>query len=228
LTQQTTLAELKARALDYADMTGSGFPDSNRLVDYINAGLSELHDILVNSYEDYFRKSLTFAIVNNQEEYDLPDDFYKVLKVYYKSSDRRFKMERFQLDEIDGYRTSALSGGDVEFWYIPHYHKLSTDNESVNVAVPVGWEDFVALHAAIRLLAREESDPAPLMAERERQRQRIVESAEPRDAGTANTVGDFHGRWNNAQHIFRFEERYLRYRVLGQKIHLLEFEYLGL
>lgn len=223
-----TLQELKNRALDYADMTASDFPDEARLTDYVNSGLSTLHDVLVNTYDDYFRKTTNITLVNGQEEYDLPSDFYKVLQPYFISSDRRFKIERFNLHELDGFRQSPLGVGTVEFWYVPTYKKLEQPQETVDTVLAPGWEDYVALHAAIRLLTREESDPSALMAERDATLRRIVDMAEPRDIGTPLTIGDYYGRWNNAQHIFRFEERYIRYRVMGNKIHFIEFEYLGL
>jgi hypothetical protein len=209
-------------------MKGSDFPDIQHVNDYINAGLSELHDMLVQSYSDYLMKITTIPIVPGTEAYALPSDFLKARKVFYTSGDRRFPMERFNEDEIGGYRSSPVGGGDIEVWYIPQFTKLTDDDSTVDVSVPIGWEDFVCLHAAVRLLMREESDATPLMQEREIQRNKIVNAAEPRDAGQASRVGDYYGRWNDAQELFNQERRYLRYNVLGDYIRFIEYEYLGL
>lgn len=222
-----TLRSLKDRALDYADMTGSGFPDESRLADYINSGLSELYDMLINAYEDYARKKTTIALTAGTEDYDLPSDFLKSRKLYYLSNGRRFNLRQYHLGEVSGYRTSPIFGGSVELWYIPQYAPLLSDEETISNVFPVGWEDFAALNAAVRLSIREESDPSALIQEREIQRQRIIESAEPRDVGESGAVADYYGRYNSAYQYFGFEERYFKYHILGQKISFIEFEYLG-
>lgn len=221
-----TLAELRDRALDYADMAGTGFPDLDRVTDYINAGLSDLHDILVNSYEDYFRSATNLALVSGTETYALPTDFYKVLEVFYLSQNRRYAIEKYERKEIDGFQTGPLRSATVELVYVPQLTKLAADTDQVSIAVPVGWEDYVALHAGARLLMREESDPAPLLLERDRLAAKFVDLADPRDVANQGATEDVYGRWNKAGAYFR-EERYLRYRIMGNNIHFIEFEHLG-
>lgn len=226
MTQPTTLENLRARALDYADMTGSDFPDAARLDNYINVGLGQLHDLLINSYQDYYRKTQTLTLVPGTEEYDLPDDFLKSLEVFYEVSDRRYSIPRFSRGEIDGYRKGALTGGTVTHWYAPQVARLSEPLDKVDLTVPFSWEDYVALAAAVRLLVREESDPSLLVTLLAAERQRIIDMAEPRDEGSQGAVEDVYGRFNRAADHFR-EWRYLRYRIMGSKIHFFEFEYLG-
>ena len=67
-----TLEDLKTRALDYADMTGTTFPVTARLEEYVNDALSEVYDMLVSAYADYFHKSTTVTLVAGTEGYDLP------------------------------------------------------------------------------------------------------------------------------------------------------------
>lgn len=223
-----TLGELKLRALDYADMGNSAFPDSERLTNYINSGLSRLHDMLVDSYADYYRKTKSYTLVVGTEEYELPSDFLKASKVFYVSGSRRYRIERFELNEIDGYKTTgAVTSGTVELWYYPQLTKLVNDIDSIEIAIPVGWEEYVALHAAIRLLIREESDPGPLMAEREEERQRIMSMAEPRDAGEPKAISDSYGRWATGYSYIGSNERHYKYRIMGNKIHFVELESLG-
>lgn len=228
MAQTATLKQLTDRALDYADMTGSEFPDPDRLIDYVNDGLAELHDILVNSFEDYFLERHTFTIAAGQEEYDLPADFYKLKKLWYVTSGRRFKIERFVLDQIDGYRQTPITGGTCELWYVPEFTPLQLPNEKVSIAVPVSWEDYAALYAAQRLLMREESDTAVVSMELEKTRQKIINNATPRDAGEAESIGEFYGRWEYARHLLRFDERYFKYRLMGNKLRIIEIEYLGI
>lgn len=215
-----TLASLRARALDYADMASSSFPVEDRVRDYINAGLGELHDLLINAFEDYARELSTISLMNGTEAYSLPSDFYKALKVFALHGGHRYRLRRFSLDELDQlqddenfvsytpddvnlrYRimgdqiffTPVPSGGSVELWYAPQLTELADEGDTVSVMVPVSWEDFVALHAAIRLKIKEESDPSALMTERERIRQNIVAFSATRDAAEPQTVADV-TRW---------------------------------
>lgn len=224
-----TLADLRARALDYADMTGSSFPVVDRVRDYINAGLADVYDLLVNSYEDYFRESTEITMVANQEAYNLPSNFYKLLECYYLSGSgtgaRRYAMQRYERKEIDGYHKGPMSGGTMELEFIPSMPKLVDEDDELSWDLPVMWEDYVALHAAVRLLIREESDPSALMAERDAIKTKIVDLAEPRDMNQGH-VQDMYNRWNRTASLFR-EQRYLRYRLAGKQILLQEFENLG-
>jgi hypothetical protein len=219
-----TLSSLQSRALDFADMTSSGFAVTARLTDYINDGLSELHELL--AMHEYLRSTQAIALVSGTEEYALPADFYKAMRVWRVSNGRRYSVEKFNLAQLDGYNTSGpAASGTAELWYVPQLTQLVQPGDSVSVALPNGWEGFVALHAAIQLLNREESDPNALMAERERVKQRIVAHVEPRDTGIPDEIEDHYGRWDGG--IRDDEERTLRYRVMGNKIHFVEFDYLG-
>jgi len=226
----TTLLQLRTRALDYADMTGSGFPVTAHVTDYVNDALAELHDVLVNTYDDYFLKTDSITIVAGTETYALPTDFYKARKLWFLSGNRRFPIPSFSLDEVSGCRTSPLSGGSAELWYVPQMTKLSADGDVVDSVLPYGWEDFAALHAAHRLLIREESvEHAQLIgAEKAKILQRIVALAEPRDTGDPEGIADYYGRWSDPRASLHADERHYRYRILGDNVHLIEVEYAGI
>jgi hypothetical protein len=226
MTQPTTLQDLRDLALGYADMEESDFASVDLLDRWINTGLGKLHDLLVNSYSDYYRKTQTITLVAGQEEYDLPDDFLKSMEVFYEVSNRRYNIPRFSRGQIDGYRQGALVGGTVTHWYTPQVVRLTQPSDKVDLTVPFTWEDYVALVAAARLLVKEESDPSAVMAIMKEEEMRIIDMAEPRDEGDQGRVEDVYGRFNRAADHFR-EWRYLRYRIMGKKMHFFEFEYLG-
>lgn len=218
-----TLTDLQTRALDYADMTSSGFPVTARLTDYINDGLAELHEML--AMHDYLRSTQSITLVAGTEEYSLPSDFYKASRVWLLSGGRRHTVERFNLSQLDGHKTSGpASAGSALLWYVPQLTKLSAGADVVSVALPIGWENLVALHAAIQLLNREESDPQALVAERERVRQRVLAHVEPRDIGIPDEIEDHYDRWGGG---VADAGRSLRYLVLGNKIHFVEFDDMG-
>lgn len=227
MANDATLTNLQDRALDYADMTGSSFPVTARLTDYINAGYAELYEILVTAYgADYVRSTQSVSLVPGTEAYSLPTDFYKMLRVFEVSGSKRWAVERFNPAQLDGYRnTGPAASGTLELWYAPHVTKLSGASDVVHVSVCTGWEDFIALHAAIRLLEREQNDPTALMAERDRIRQRIIDNAGPRDLGIPDEIEDHYNRWGGG--ATEDDKRTLRYRVMGNQLIVVEFDYLG-
>lgn len=215
-----SLEYLQARALDYADMAGSGFPDSDRVRDYINDGLGEVHEML--AHHDYLRSVASITLVAGTEEYALPADFYKCSRVWLLTSGRRHMVDRFSLSQLDGLKTTGpIAAGSVEMWYVPRFSRLVQQSDAVFYDLPNGWETFAALHAAIQLLNREESDPQALMAERERVKQRIMVHVEPRDAGIPDEVEDHYNRWGRS--FNDSQSATLRYRVMGSKIHFVDF-----
>ena len=220
MAQDQTLTNLQDRALDYADMTSSAFPVTARLTDYLNAGYAELYEILIASYgADYVRSTSTTTLVAGTEAYSLPTDFYKMLRVFKVEGSNRFDVKRFTLEQLDGFKTTGpASAGSLSLWYVPHLTKLSTGSDVVHVSVCTGWEDFIALHAAIRLLQREQNDASQLTAERDRVRQRIIENASPRDQGDSDQVEDAYGRWNYGEK----PQSLLRYRFLGNQLVVIE------
>ena len=223
-----TLADLRARALDYADMTGSSFPETSRLDDYINSIASELYDILVNSYEDYFLKQMAdFDLVAGTEDYSLPTDFYKAKKVFYVSGGRRFTIPQFNLESMDGAKTSPVSGGTISFWYVPEMTLMASSGDSIAASIPPivkGWPDFIALGAAIRLLIREESDPSALMRQKAEMQGRITSLAEPRDEGSQDRIIDVEHRWNTIGYEYDPGAFSLRYRIMGSKIKFIQYD----
>lgn len=222
-----TLATLRAQALDMADMTNSSSPVAARIDDYINAAASELHDILVNSFEEYVSKVQTITLVSGTESYALPTDYYKTQKMFSLSGGYRFRIPRFNLDELDAYQDQVVtafvdgtnlryrvignsvmfapkpSGGTIEHWYFPQFVKLVADGDVIEVAVPIGWEDFVVLTAAARIRVREELDASQLMGMREAARQNILGAAQERDAGEAHRISDNTNRFNYGRRWWR-------------------------
>jgi len=217
-----TRLDLKTQVLDITDMTGSAFAVDARLNDYLDAELSELHDLLVTSYEDYKMTVDTITLVGGTESYALPSDFYKSRRVWYKDGGRRYRVKRYELSEIDGHTTSPLVNGTIEFWYIPQYTKLATDGTVVDVSIPVGWEDMVVQGAAARLAIREESDPKPFWTLKANAIARIKGAAPERDAGEPHRVSDSYSRWGISDVSFNDIGRSLVYDILGDKIYFHE------
>jgi hypothetical protein len=213
-----TLATLKARVLDRADMTGSSFIDDTQLTVYINDAISELWDLLIGTFQDYFLKTQTLTLTSGTDTYDLQTvftsaDFYKLVKAFGSSAGEDYPLRQFKLDDYDlsadttGLVTRyRIMGDDIIFspvpnasetikaWYIPTPTELSADGDTLTISsIPNGWVEYVVLAAAIRCLLKEESDTSGLEKERDRVWARIIETA-PRDHGEPRRMRDVFAR----------------------------------
>jgi hypothetical protein len=227
----TTLSTLMARALDFANMTGVKAAKDGALIDYVNAGLSELHDMLVQASPEWFLSKKSYTITEGQEEYALPSDFYKEIKLWFSggtAEDRRYKIEKFMLDHIDGYKIGPLTNGTAEMWYAPMFTRLKDPDDKIMDLIPIGWEDYAAYHAAAQLLSREESDSSVIRQNKAELGNRILVMSAPRDMGEPDVIQDSSNRWSPlVRSLWAYEYRY-KYRILGNNVHFIDVRFQGI
>lgn len=72
---EMSLSELGIRARERADRLNSNFITLSELNSYINQSLTELYDLLITVYEDYYKapNALFYTVGGNQSYYDLPN-----------------------------------------------------------------------------------------------------------------------------------------------------------
>ena len=76
-----TCSDLMTAVRRRADMEGSTFVTDAEVRSYINVAMAELHDILVQKYEDYYVSETTYTLPIADNKGTLPDAFYKALGV---------------------------------------------------------------------------------------------------------------------------------------------------
>ncbi len=154
-----TLAQLRAKARERADMTGSLFvtDTADSLDSWINEGSQKLHDLYVQAYgEDYLEKSAALTTVANQTDYTLPGDFYKLLGVelpiagkqrslkLYNRAERNALESQGAVNSLPRYKLSAgvirLLPAPVsvlvgKFWYSPLLQVTKADTSVINLLV---------------------------------------------------------------------------------------------
>ncbi len=109
-----TLTQLRAKARERADMTGSLFvtDTADSLDSWINEGAQKLHDLYVQAYgEDYVEKSATLTTVAGTTDYALPTDFYKLLGVELPIAGKMRSLKLYNRAQRNGVsdQVSALS-----------------------------------------------------------------------------------------------------------------------
>lgn len=220
MANDANLQDMRARALNLADMTGSGFAVVTMVTADINSALAELHEEIINANEDYIVSKQNITVVAGTEEYPLPSDYMKTIKMFWVGSGgARYTINRYTHVDADGDEPPSVSGS-VRHYYAPQLTKLSGDEDTVSVALPIGWDDFAVYHAAAQLKIREEADPQGVLLERERVKQRIINMVRPRDMGEPEQIEDHYGRWSGRRR--QDDTSNLKYRLIGENISLLE------
>lgn len=219
MARAVTLADLKSRCRKRADMENSGFVLDPELVEYINESISDLYDMLIEKYgDDYYTKPIPYAITvsGSVNQYNLPSDFYKSRGVdLVIGSNEAISIKNFAFAERNKFKNSySLSWGQdgvsgvryriigrkiwflptpdnnavVNIWYIPLAPVLESDSDEFD---PInGWEEYVIVDTAIKMLTKEESDTSALELRKLKLEQRINTAANNRDAGNPIQVSD--------------------------------------
>lgn len=215
-----TLGELKQKSRERADMVNSQFVKNSELVGLINDSITDLYDLLVDTYEDYYIKEQSLTTVFGQDTYSLPDDFYKMRGVDYFLSPTEFLSVRpFQFTERNIFNRSLVYESsynaesrlryrivgnnikfipvpdvqkEIKFWYVPVSENLIDDIDTFDGIN--GYEELVIVDVAIKMLAKEESDTTQLERRYARLWKRVTDSAANRDAGESSRVSDVGNR----------------------------------
>ena len=80
------------------------------------------------------------------------------------------------------------SGQVIQIWYVPRMTTLASDSDTADGIS--GWTEYIIVDAAIKCMAKEESDPSVFMAQKQALILRIEAAAENRDAANPATVAD--------------------------------------
>jgi len=220
MARNVTLSELQSQARQRADQENSNFISDSELQGYINASIAELHDMLVSSYGgDYNLDTHFFVTSNSVDEYDLPSDFYKlrgvdintsndvsasngwhVLKPFtfeerndgdlnFSSRSTFLDFSRYRMVK-DSIRFSPTpdGGNAVRLWYVPSAAVLTGSAETLDGVN--GFEEYVIVDAAIKMMQKEESDVSVLLAQKAQLQRRIKEMTENRDIGSPDRITD--------------------------------------
>lgn len=214
-----TLSELREQSRFRANQENSDFITDVELDTYINSSIAELHDILIQSYgSDFFLSEYDFTTVLNQDSYDLPVDFYKVMGVDAIVSDGQFhtiskfsfsdrRLGNFSTGWNDAYCTHVryrVMGDKIRFtptpdntysvklWYSPVATKLVADTDELNDYNQ--YSEYVIVDAAIKMMLKEESDVSVLMAQKQELKRRIEEASQNRDASEPNQIVDVYNK----------------------------------
>lgn len=210
-----TLAQLKTKVRERADMVYSQFVSDSELQGYISASYSDYYDQIVKVYADQLVSDpVSFTIVSGNT-YTLDTNFYKLVGLDFQDGTDWREVRSFDFNERNsnnhdfgrGYYHPILkyrlignklrfipidqATGTYRYWYIPLYTPLLLDADTMDGYN--GWEEYIVIDAAIKCLLKEETSVKELLMLREEWRTKIAESAQNRDAGQSQRIIDVQG-----------------------------------
>lgn len=97
-------------------------------------------------------------------------------------------VQRYRILGANLYYLPQTSTGTLELVYVPFFTDLSADGDTVEVYN--GWEEWIVLDAAMKLLEKEQTDTSQLMMRRDATERRLVSQANFRDRGMPECVSD--------------------------------------
>lgn len=217
MSRTVTLLELRTRAIDAADfkqLNDNQFATNAQVNAMINDSGSELFDLLIVRWADYFIKTSTITLLSNVTAYNLPVDFHKSRGVYFLQGSIRNDMrpfdesERADLFNAAGnpyaYKIEAgqiiipppSSVGTVELRYIYQFPYLTADTDALDLNVVSGWEQYIVYDVAYKLRMKARDNPADIQSvqmARDAVRERIKVAANERQQGGGNRMRDTYG-----------------------------------
>lgn len=161
--------DLVARVRQRSDMENNYFVSDIEVQTYINSGIAELHDILIQTYgQDYYITSSTFTTTSGVDSYAISTnigvDFYKLRGVDAKiSGSEYFTLMPFNFNERNLNQTGSITnllgitnlryrlvGSNIIFtpdpgttvvkiWYIPTAQKFDSTTPAIS---PTTYDDI--------------------------------------------------------------------------------------
>jgi len=222
---QLPLGNLRLMCQQRADMVNSQFVSLPEWNSFINQAYYELYDLLIKTYEYYaVQAPYTFTADGVNQQFDLPNDFYKLLGVDLSlgtGATAWISLKQFNFIDRNSYvypqlQTTALGvfnpryeiigntiflipippgGQQFRLWYAPRLTQLLQDTDIMDGVS--GWTQYVIARAAKYALDKEESDTTKLDAELLFLKDRIESTAQNRDAGQPATVANTRLSFNN-------------------------------
>lgn len=217
-----TVADIIQRARILADMRSSNFITDAEALQLFNEAFTDLYDMMVESYQNWFSTTATQLLVPGTASYALPTDFYKMIAVELPNGggyDLLFPFQETDRNSIVSIATS-IPPVTVRYRYIPAPTIYTNPSQTIDGVA--GWDGMIATQLAILMLGAEESNTGWLESRLARQTERIQSAAQNRDITMPGRVTDV--TVSNSGAI----RSTMQYRFYGNNIEYLVLEYLGI
>ena len=209
----TTAQSIVDQARQRADMVGSLFVTDEEAFEYVKLAWATLYDLITQASQNYFLNTVDITLVNNQQDYTLPADFYKMAGVDLTSGvGNPVTLRPFNWVERNRYKYSGLmtisgplyrynllgskirftpvpGSGTVKVYYTPEVVQPTLISSEIDM-VGFGFQEYLILYCAMKMLAKEESDTTLIVQELAAQQKRVESMTADQDRTFPKTVVD--------------------------------------
>lgn len=183
-----------------ADQENSTLCSESELLSYANHAYSSLYDLLIDSFDDFYAVTSGDLVADTDGGLILPDDFYKFVTFLNCGRVRKVSLKEYIARNIISvaYVNNSIyaiasnkvytNSGSNKIVYVPRakiIESLFDEIDGVN-----GWEEYLILSIAIKMMRKEESDTRELQLELQEMKQRIAQKAMDRDISMGGIVAD--------------------------------------
>lgn len=182
-----SLSELRTHTRVYLDEVSPADWTDSQINREVNYAYLELYTAIVETYDAYYRQVSTSNLVADQQEYELPEDFFKVQRLevkydsagdYYKAGVFDFRQLRLAYDttgvgnpsrpiyEISGNYIRLLPVPDesitsgLRLEYVKTISELSSDTSTIDIPFANRYARLIPLGAAAQLLRKGQQEEA--------------------------------------------------------------------
>jgi hypothetical protein len=196
-----TLTDLIAEARQRANMENTQFVTDAEITARINAALGELYDLIIQADESYYQKQAAFTLTSapptgtssatipgtsTTNQITLPTDFYRMYGLDVTGAPSPIAVRKFNFAErnIQAFLAYTLLGSLLEvnpyqragntytLFYVPLPIYLASGSDALDSIMNPWWE-YIAVAAAIDMLAKEESDVSALAGKKAQIAERV-------------------------------------------------------
>lgn len=169
MTSHATINTLVTKVRTRADVVGSSsFDDSVELKPWIRDSLQQLHETVVQRYNDFYVSKVCFSLSAYQDCYALPADFRQLQDcfLYTGPNAARIRLTSFNSEESASGNTTfgyplcyrlmrnsifimpapTVDGHNaVQLLYTPSFRPPANDYVTIDDTLPSGWDEWVVL-----------------------------------------------------------------------------------
>ncbi len=215
----TTVADIITKVRQRTEMVSSLYVTDPELVGWISDSLAELDGILISTYEDFkvtVSATLTISSPTDGTNYvSMPAGFLKLRRL-----DRLEGGEWRRLDPIALLENSSAprgltreplgfflvgstayiepwscSAGSYRAWYVPAFTVLTATNNSLATYMDVqAWHEYAVADCCAKITEKQGMDSSQFMGRKMAAQARIINDAQPRQAGAPKRATDTRGR----------------------------------
>jgi hypothetical protein len=182
-----TRLDLRTHARVYLDEISPADWLDSQINRELNYAYSEVYSAIIEVYEDYYKEDATVGLVEDQQDYELPDDFWKLrrLEAKYDSDGDYVKATRYDFRQIKSpYDSSTfgdsstpiyeLSGNYIKLLpmpsetvtagirlsYIKTISEMDDDDDTIDIPFPDRYGRLIVIGAVAQLMRKGQQEEA--------------------------------------------------------------------